>query len=386
MLRTWTQPVPGSLDTRPVFQPELVRPIENALMKFKQATMPQGQMPGRPRSAVGMMQRETPTPPGGRGFGRPPVGQPPNGHAGPYAMHPGNPQQQVRYPGSYKGRLGTDHLNQTAYYGNSAPQTAAHAAHRYQSPTPVASSPQSAGLSNESLSKDIANLIVAMKAELAQNPNDASIHTRLKALGDLQGIMQASALPPDQLELIKNKVTELAAVTMRALSATPNNVPPPHARPPSQTPPQPMATPVAPAPAQGQVTLDKLLGPGALAALMARNSATPQNSTPQPPPPVLPQAAIRSPQPPAAQPYQQPAATAAPPSSMALLDQLRQAGLLGTPVSAAPVAPPPPPTPQQPVIPASLAQLLASRIASTQATRPAPLTPGMIDIAALKQQ
>jgi pre-mRNA cleavage complex 2 protein Pcf11 len=99
MLKTWKQPVAGSLDTRPVFNPELVRPIENALMKFKQATMPQGQLPGRPRSAV-PLARDTPTPPAGRPFGMPPGGQAygqPNGHPAMAAMghYSGHPQHQA---------------------------------------------------------------------------------------------------------------------------------------------------------------------------------------------------------------------------------------------------------------------------------------------------
>lgn len=35
MLKTWKEPVPGSMDTRPVFPPEVTRPIENALIKAK---------------------------------------------------------------------------------------------------------------------------------------------------------------------------------------------------------------------------------------------------------------------------------------------------------------------------------------------------------------
>lgn len=93
MLKTWKQPVAGSMDTRPVFSPELVRPIENALMKAKAASMPQGQLPGRPRQAMQPPHRNTPTPPGGRGFGAPPVQQPQHY---PYAngVQPGYPNQQ----------------------------------------------------------------------------------------------------------------------------------------------------------------------------------------------------------------------------------------------------------------------------------------------------
>lgn len=84
MLKTWKDPVPGSMDTRPVFSHELVRPIENALMKARAATMPQpGAIPGRPRSAM-IPHRNTPTPPGMRGQ--------PGGPVGPY------PAQQYGYP------------------------------------------------------------------------------------------------------------------------------------------------------------------------------------------------------------------------------------------------------------------------------------------------
>ncbi|PMB69579.1 Uncharacterized protein C4G9.04c [Beauveria bassiana] len=44
MLKTWKDPVPGSMDTRPVFSHELVRPIENALMRAHAASMPQNAM------------------------------------------------------------------------------------------------------------------------------------------------------------------------------------------------------------------------------------------------------------------------------------------------------------------------------------------------------
>jgi pre-mRNA cleavage complex 2 protein Pcf11 len=216
-----------------------------------------------------------------------------------------------------------------------------------------------------------------MRAELAASPNDTSIHMRLKALGDLQSVVQASTLPPDQLELIRNKVTELAAVTMRALSGNSNNVPPPMIRP-SQTPP--VSSSVAPPPNPGAVSLDSLLGPGALAALMARSSATPQNSTPYPPPPSLAQA-LRSPQPAAAEPAK-PALN--PSNPIGLLEQLRQAGLLGTPVNATPPAPaaslPLPPS----ALPPSIAQLLASRMGSAQNGSTPVTAPGMIDINALK--
>lgn len=71
MLKTWKEPVPGSMDTRPVFPPEVTRPIENALIKartsFLQAhqeqTRNQQSAMGRGRPSSSTPYRETPTPP-----------------------------------------------------------------------------------------------------------------------------------------------------------------------------------------------------------------------------------------------------------------------------------------------------------------------------------
>jgi pre-mRNA cleavage complex 2 protein Pcf11 len=69
MLKTWKEPVPGSMDTRPVFPPEITRPIENALIKARTSALQQEQMRsqqqgygrGRPIQAP---YRDNPTPPG----------------------------------------------------------------------------------------------------------------------------------------------------------------------------------------------------------------------------------------------------------------------------------------------------------------------------------
>lgn len=73
MLKTWKEPVPGSIDTRPVFPPEVTRPIENALIKARTSAVQahqehlrsQQQLMGRGRPAVPPTPyRDTPTPPG----------------------------------------------------------------------------------------------------------------------------------------------------------------------------------------------------------------------------------------------------------------------------------------------------------------------------------
>ncbi|GJD02029.1 hypothetical protein ColKHC_10854 [Colletotrichum higginsianum] len=100
MLRTWKEPVPGSLDKRPVFTPEVTQPIENALLKARTSALQaqQGRGGGRGRPPVAPY-RETPTPPGMRpGSSQPmPYSQPPpipqaNGTRPPSAPIPHHPQ------------------------------------------------------------------------------------------------------------------------------------------------------------------------------------------------------------------------------------------------------------------------------------------------------
>lgn len=390
MLRTWKDPVPGSIDTRPVFSHELVRPIENALMKARAALMlQQGTLPGRPRSAVAP-HRDTPTPPGMRG---------PSGPTGAYSGQPfpqlnggrpaepaaggfvyPSPQQVSRRPVD-TGRLSVYHQDQPSQYPLQATAqagVAGPASFQAGLTGPFGSTGLAvpAGISVEPLSNDIQNLIVAMRAEFSHNPHDASVQNRLRALLDLQTVVQRLSLPPDQLELIKNKVTELAAVTMLGPSSA-QIVPRALAAPPLH------AAPVAPSPAAtaarapGAVTLDTLLGPGALAALIARQSTTGQNSTPQTP---YAQKAVRSP-PPA------PAEGPRPPSQGAagLLDKLRQAGMLppaaATNAGAGSAAGAPPP---QAMLPPNIANLLSS---SKAQPGPGPCT-ALVDLdpASLKQQ
>ena len=219
MLKTWKDPVPGSMDTRSVFSHELVRPIENALMKARAASMPQGGIPGRTRPGM-MPHRNTPTPPGMRGQ---------QGLGGAYPP-PGNSAQNAG-PGNYPGQqtVGANLARSTAkmatnayqvpLYSNTTPQPGGQAQGPYQPPGAGQYPPGNAGISVDKLNNDIQNLIVATKTEFSQNPHDASIQTRLKALLDLQGVVQSTNLPPDQLELIKNKVTELAAVTFKPNAA-----------------------------------------------------------------------------------------------------------------------------------------------------------------------
>lgn len=60
MLKTWKEPVPGSLDLRPVFAVETTRPIENALIKARTLAVQQQQQ--QARSQQDLLARSRPTP------------------------------------------------------------------------------------------------------------------------------------------------------------------------------------------------------------------------------------------------------------------------------------------------------------------------------------
>lgn len=68
MLKTWKEPVPGSLDTRPVFSPDITRNIESALIKARTAALQhqQARGPDMPRgrgSVTPTGWTNNPTPP-----------------------------------------------------------------------------------------------------------------------------------------------------------------------------------------------------------------------------------------------------------------------------------------------------------------------------------
>ncbi|KAK0732640.1 hypothetical protein B0T21DRAFT_349626 [Apiosordaria backusii] len=412
MLKTWKEPVAGSISTKPVFPLEQVRPIENALLAARNAYMSQQNnfqsqqhlMRGRP---AGPPARDTPTPPMGRAYQPPPHGQPP--YQGPpngqYPQHGDMGPGQQPYP--MRSGNTPNGIPNRATPPQPAPSAGPYA--HYQQPpsqSPYGAPPP--GINIDKLKDDIQQLIELDRVDFAQNMHDASKQNRLKALLDLQKVVQSQDLPQAQLVIINDQVAKLA-VNMRAQSQpssspsypplpysthTPippvvsQQFPPPAAaapvlpqlpavlaaalgRPASNVAPVAVAAPPPPRPATtgaaapGTLSLDSILGQGALATLLAaKKPATPQQApTPViPPPTAVPPAlaALRSPQqqstpfqPPRAPAQQQqqqqqppaPAAAAANPLTQnpsALLAMLRQSGLLkGTAPSV--IVPTPPP-------------------------------------------
>ena len=280
--------------------------------------------------------------------------------------------------------------------------------------------PPAAGLriSLEALNEDVARLIQATKTEFTEKSYDVGVAGRLKALLDLQTILKSQNLEYDKLVLVRNQIDALAVNLPGHLKARigPMPTPPAIAYPPYQPPPSapaggalapgsggnpPLSTAVlaalaaarsmtaagstppaqapAPPPPQpaptGGLSIEGLLGKGALAAVLAARQQQPPQPPPQQqqPPPQAPYVPPSTPQ--LAQLLQgvlsqqqgapAPAPVAAPNAGnpLALMEMLRKAGILQqqTPVQGAPFQAPaqPPPPPAGLNVP-GLANIIAS--------------------------
>ncbi|KAK2755685.1 hypothetical protein FQN54_005834 [Arachnomyces sp. PD_36] len=295
MLKTWKEPVPGSLDTRPVFPAEITRSIENALIKARTAALQQQQT--RPQEKLGRA-RGTATPPG------------------PWRNTPTPPQAAPHHPtmnhrDSQYGTNGQSH-------GNHTPQPEPYS--RYGQPQAY-SQPRQDSIDLGVLHRDIENLIATARSDFAANPLDTSVQQRLKALLDLQSILQRQQLPQDQLKLIREQVSQLAPPPKPAPQPTPSQQQP-APTPPVATPPTNPASNASFPP-----NIQSLLNSNTLADLI---KATANRQRPTPPPQS--QQAFPVPQPSTSQ------AAAPATSENPLIASLRARGLLPPP-TAAPAAP-----------------------------------------------
>jgi pre-mRNA cleavage complex 2 protein Pcf11 len=182
-----------------------------------------------------------------------------------------------------------------------------------------------------SLHRDLEDLISSARTDFANNPLDFSVQQRLKALLDLQGILQRQELPQEQLKLIREQVSALKPASRpvsqplsnlpQSLPAVPNTAvhPPAVPTPPAQANPQQIPQP----------NLQQLLNPATLAELI---KATANRQQPTPPPAVanlLPQAQQAS--------TPQPSTATLAGSENHLIASLRARGLL-PPVTSTPPA------------------------------------------------
>lgn len=329
MLKTWRNPVPGSLDPRPVFPPEVTGRIINALhqsttraAQIEQQQQRHEQEMLRRRvagnSSVMTQWRETPTP----------------------------PQIAARYlpPQVYSnGQTNSPYPPPNPFADTAQPQ------YQYHSGPLTSQYPQQSSMATlDSLHYDIEALIRISKEDLILNLNNKEIQTKLKALLDLQQVLRSQQLPPSALQAVRDQV--------RALQMIQPSRPPVHTQTVTPLPIQaslpmaptlPQSTPyTATAPSQylpPPPVLAPVISSTNLADLlssMQRNTPVPASmiSTPKISAPAL---AI-------AQSY--PVAAENP-----LLAQLRAAGLLS---STSPAIRPPPQVPPSGLI--NLAELLKS--------------------------
>ncbi|KAJ5693302.1 mRNA cleavage factor complex component Pcf11 [Penicillium macrosclerotiorum] len=232
MLKTWKEPVPGSLETRPVFAPEITRNIENALIKARTAALHQEQA----RGSRDILNR-------GRGSATP-TG---------WTNSPTPPQPMPRQP-------------------NVLPNHNKHPGPGLGTSTPPQGHRPDADL--EALNRDLEACILSARNDFANAPFDTPSQQRLKALLDLQTIMRNQQLTPDQLKLVRDQISAYAG---------PKQTPAPPNPPPSVAPvvaPPPAAVSAPPTPSLSQ-PLQQLLNSGTLADLI-KATAIPQQPTPPP--------------------------------------------------------------------------------------------------------
>lgn len=256
MLKTWKEPVPGSIDPRPVFPVDTVRPIENALIKAKTAAL----QSSRPPQAG---YRGTATPPQLNGqFATPPPQHTPQ----PYGRFP---SQQVSYR-----RLSTATRSLTAHQPTPQPQPF----------NPYSAPGRQPFQDVESIKHEIQSLIPRFHQKIAMSPQETQLRSQLGALEALNSMLGSRPFSPQELQQIRTQVSSLSSALPPQQFApppapTPQWQPPMPYAPPQQPPAQafPNATPVPP----HNPSAAPPLPPSALNGLQALLANVPKPSTPQ---------------------------------------------------------------------------------------------------------
>ena len=150
----------------------------------------------------------------------------------------------------------------------------------------------------DAVNNDLNSLIAGARSEFAADFLNPVVQQRLKALLDLQGILQRQQLTQDQLRLVRDQVSALG--TSSKLPAVPNSQTITPSAPVVSTP---LTTAALPAQSQAQTPLQNLLNPGMLAGLIKATAN--QQQQPIPPPQatnIVPSVPMNTgtPQPPAA--------------------------------------------------------------------------------------
>ncbi|KAJ6171603.1 hypothetical protein N7470_000670 [Penicillium chermesinum] len=226
MLKTWKEPVPGSLDTRPVFPPEITRNIENALIKARTAFLTNQQTHSRSQL---------------RHF--------------PWASERHSHALQCSYPAGQE--ISPTH-SRHADLGSLLDTTPGH-----RSDADLAA-----------INRELEGLIASARDDFSKQPHDPMAQQRLRSLLDLQNILQHQQLSLEQRKAIRDQLSALAIPRQ----APQTFAPPPPAPVPSA--PAPVSTPPAQTTSQ---PLQQLLNPATLAELIKKTSV---NQQPTPPPQI----------------------------------------------------------------------------------------------------
>ncbi len=320
MRKTWSQPVPGSQSTYPVFQRTVTSKIDEAMDSWARKQFQNRPPPIQARGPVAQIQaqpyRSTPTPPQAQlathqnypGYSQYPsvngVGQMMN-NTPPYSSIPNPPLQQL--PTHYSQPPAPVPTPQTYL----PPQQPA-VQQNFQYGQPSYPTPVPATVDVDALNRDIDDLIVDAKIGSYSNPMDRASQQKLASLQSLKEIVDSGALSQRDLGDVRKSISEqLTARSSQQPAPPPVSTPQPptlfpYQQPPVQAPP-PSITP-------------SFLNSNSLADLL--RATAPQH---QPTPPTI----YATPIPPPAT-YQQDHQShpAPPPVENPLIAQLRASGLL----------------------------------------------------------
>lgn len=324
MRKTWSQPVPGSQSTYPVFQKTVTAKIDEAMDNWAR-TQYQNRVPQmQARGPIAQMQaqpyRNTPTPPQvqqGVHPNYPSYQQYPNINGATHMLS--NTQTFITAPNQSVQQIPTHYSQPPAPVPT--PQTylppQQHAQQNFQygqptypTPAPVpVSVPVTVDL--DALNRDIDDLVVDAKIGSYSNPMDRASQQKLASLQSLKEIVDSGSLSPRDLADVRKSISE-------QLAARSNQQPIP---PPIPTPQPPASFPYQQPPVQGPppATTPSFLNSSNLADLLR---ATAPQHHPTPPP-------IHATPIPQSVGFQQNIQThQAPPAENPLIAQLRASGLL----------------------------------------------------------
>jgi len=167
LLLTWKEPPQTGLTTTPVFPVDVTRKIETALLKAKTLALQLEQRRQREMLVSGLVQRRH-TPP-------------------------------TNYPNNQPEWNGNNTVRAINYSGSLA--------HSLQNMVNVY--PTTGPSNQDILLGEIRNMLTIVTHTLLLHPADEAARTQATAINQLQSILQTSALPYDQIELVRQQLAAL---------------------------------------------------------------------------------------------------------------------------------------------------------------------------------